>query len=1046
MVAILVPLAVLTISTTASGTTLYVRSSGDDGNDGLSPTTAVASLGVAAERAVAPGDVVIAGPGHYIEGNIAPAGDGTATKPIELRGDPTGLATGDAPGPVLVDANRQFATGFGIFGRHNLIISGFYIMNAITAGIQVRGTDGGITPSGILIENNVIFSDGSGAVGRGIEVRNAEQVTIFNNLVYGNSSVGISAGGAAGSHGVHIINNTIYGHGYAGVVIGESKGAGCTGTWLISNIIAESGYASIDVNVLSRCDYVAAYNLITDPYSETTPQDGTDLLGFDLFPHAAGADGRLGGPGFADDDFSLPADSPAIDAGPYSATEFGLDNASTQSDGTPDSGRVDLGFHVGNVHYPGFSSVPIPQQKLYVMESGDDGNRGLTPANAFRTIQQAAYMASANTEIVVGPGLYDEGDITLGPLMLAGPVQFVADGTGELTRSAPGAVLVDAGGHSYGFAITGRCSVVIDGFAIRNTFVAAVALDTASNSTIRNNIIFSNAQHGIEVDDSNRVQVINNLIYANGTAGIRVGGLRGSRSPVLRSNTLSQNSWKDGSPAMAISQSAWSGARVDYNIFYENAAVVDNSQTLPDTNLVANPLFVAPSGPDGILGGNGFADDDFHLSQIGAGQAVTSAGVDQGPVTASSVGLDRRSTREDGVPDSGLLDWGFHYPSEAHSTVFVNPQGSDTNAGWAEDSPLRTLAEALQRASAGMQVRLAPGTYAESGLRPRAGVTIIGASAGPAQVDAGGASYGFDIRQRDVTINNVAITGAVSAGVRVQADDAQIIGCHVFSNPGKGIYVASGSGALLFNNTVSLNGSTGVVVGASGTAARTTSIVQNTIYKNNKYGITVGIGNPAPPPSDGAAIVNNVVAGNTVAGINIGTDSIAGLIISHNCNSNGYTGVTPPPTDIGQDPLLVTSSGTDAGADSSGDAAEELFLAQTDAGQGAESPCVDTGTGLLQDLGLEKTSTRTDGVPDTGAVDVGYHAGIWDGDTAKVRLTARGIGDCNGDSQVTIDEILLAVNVLLGNAPLTDCPSADGNADGAVTIDELLAALSRALG
>jgi predicted outer membrane repeat protein len=37
------------------------------------------------------------------------------------------------------------------------------------------------------------------------------------------------------------------------------------------------------------------------------------------------------------------------------------------------------------------------------------------------------------------------------------------------------------------------------------------------------------------------------------------------------------------------------------------------------------------------------------------------------------------------------------------------------------------------------------------------------------------------------------------------------------------------------------------------------------------------------------------------------------------------------------------------------------------------SPCVDTGTGSAEDAGLEETTTRTDGVADTGPVDLGYH-------------------------------------------------------------------------
>jgi YD repeat-containing protein len=53
-------------------------------------------------------------------------------------------------------------------------------------------------------------------------------------------------------------------------------------------------------------------------------------------------------------------------------------------------------------------------------------------------------------------------------------------------------------------------------------------------------------------------------------------------------------------------------------------------------------------------------------------------------------------------------------------------------------------------------------------------------------------------------------------------------------------------------------------------------------------------------------------------------------------------------------------------------------------------------------------------------------------------------GDCNGDGEVTIDELVGLVNTSLGDAPLT-CPSDDLNGDGEIEIDELLVAVNNAL-
>lgn len=54
-------------------------------------------------------------------------------------------------------------------------------------------------------------------------------------------------------------------------------------------------------------------------------------------------------------------------------------------------------------------------------------------------------------------------------------------------------------------------------------------------------------------------------------------------------------------------------------------------------------------------------------------------------------------------------------------------------------------------------------------------------------------------------------------------------------------------------------------------------------------------------------------------------------------------------------------------------------------------------------------------------------------------------GDCNLDEQVTIDEVVTAVNIALGTGDLAGCQAVDASNDGQVTVDELVTAVSRAL-
>lgn len=55
-------------------------------------------------------------------------------------------------------------------------------------------------------------------------------------------------------------------------------------------------------------------------------------------------------------------------------------------------------------------------------------------------------------------------------------------------------------------------------------------------------------------------------------------------------------------------------------------------------------------------------------------------------------------------------------------------------------------------------------------------------------------------------------------------------------------------------------------------------------------------------------------------------------------------------------------------------------------------------------------------------------------------------GDCDGDGEVRVDELIRAVTIALGDRPAADCTAVDTSADGSVTIEELVAAVDVALG
>lgn len=85
----------------------------------------------------------------------------------------------------------------------------------------------------------------------------------------------------------------------------------------------------------------------------------------------------------------------------------------------------------------------------------------------------------------------------------------------------------------------------------------------------------------------------------------------------------------------------------------------------------------------------------------------------------------------------------------------------------------------------------------------------------------------------------------------------------------------------------------------------------------------------------------------------------------------------------------------------------------------------------------------TDDIRVWGLIDEEYFecaaTAIWE------NAPTEGIGDCNDDGKVTIDELIRGVHIALGRLPLAGCPGLDLDTDGAVAVDELVRAVIDAL-
>lgn len=182
---------------------------------------------------------------------------------------------------------------------------------------------------------------------------------------------------------------------------------------------------------------------------------------------------------------------------------------------------------------------------------------------------------------------------------------------------------------------------------------------------------------------------------------------------------------------------------------------------------------------------------------------------------------------------------------------------------------------------------------------------------------------------------------------------------------GGGIALENGCLASVKNNLIVNNRALSAVGGGVFINHSSPEILNNTIVDNH----AAGAGGGVYLVHEGQTIlINNIIVGNqsdTVGGGISNNNSLP--LLSHNnvwgnsaiLENPDYDGLTSGPGGFSSNPLFV---GT-------------YHLSQTPAGQSLTSPCVDTGNDSVENLSLQNFTTRMDGVPDSGTVDLGYH---WD--------------------------------------------------------------------
>ena len=322
---------------------LFVRIAGNDGNDGLSPATAVQTLSRALKM-VAPGSTVYVGPGQYSGMVTVHNFGGTSGFPLRLVADTKGTHTGDAAGPVELNAGGAVSSML-IENSTNVIVDGFTLTGAMPQVLPKKLTASAIElragSDHSTVRNCVIIGNGPAD---GMRIR-ASGVLVFNNLI-SNIFHGVEISGSV--TGVTLINNTIAISGATGISLTLNAGIAPSGTILKNNIIQESHKVSILVDQgppSALQGYDSAFNLVFQPnfgtnqerdYLPIRARGANDINDDAQFVRSSGGD------------FHLKPTSPAIDAGDDNIDSTLLNELfmrSTTADGKPDKSPVDIGYH-----------------------------------------------------------------------------------------------------------------------------------------------------------------------------------------------------------------------------------------------------------------------------------------------------------------------------------------------------------------------------------------------------------------------------------------------------------------------------------------------------------------------------------------------------------------------------------------------------------------------------------------------------------------------------------------------------------------------------
>ncbi len=284
---------------------------------------------------------------------------------------------------------------------------------------------------------------------------------------------------------------------------------------------------------------------------------------------------------------------------------------------------------------------------------------------------------------------------------------------------------------------------------------------------------------------------------------------------------------------------------------------------------------------------------------------------------------------------------------------------------------------------------------------------------------SGGAIFGpngtFDVSDSTFSGNSAVAGGAIYySGVRLRVTNSTFVG----NSASAGGAIVNGGALAVSNSTFSTNSarSAGGGIDNSGTVT-----VINSTFVGNTSSLR---GSAIYNVSGGKATLSNTILAPGTGANCLGTISDGG----HNIDSGANCGFGNATGSLSNTDALLDPAGL---ADNGGSTQTIALQAGSLAvGAGDETICAAAPVNGRDQRGYERPQLNCS----IGAYE--YNS---------LGPAPICIGDCSGDAQVTVDELVTMVNIALGTKSVETCIPGDVNGDRFITVDEILAAVNNTL-